>query len=413
MSTRPSPAPETLDAWRPKATQALLWAGLVADLPALVVAVRRDAAPGLRAAYLAGYVTLAALALWPRLDHRIRAGTIIAIAYALAVVGLVRLGLEGAGRTFAFGLPFIGFLLVGRRFGRLCVAVTLLLYAGFTVAAFLGVLPDAPFLPVGEAWLAQGFFLLVVLLPLAVLLESALTFQENALTRVKIASEKLAAIAEERRRLEAEVIEVSERERRAVGHELHDGLCQQLTAGLLSARLLERDLAGKQAPEAAQAGALAEIIDTALADARSLARGLSPGPLPSGGLVVALRELARQVRETAEVDCEVLGPGAPSVAGTEATQLFRIAQEATQNAVKHAAAERIEIELVEDEVEVRLAICDDGKGLPSLASPGLGMRSMQGRALSIGATLEVGPRAAGGTEVCCRFPTPRPQGSPP
>jgi hypothetical protein len=112
-------------------------------------------------------------------------------------------------------------------------------------------------------------------------------------------------------------------------------------------------------------------VDAALGDSRSLSRGLSPGPLPPGGLGTALRELARQTRETVEVDCELVGGGAPSAGGADAVQLYRIAQEATQNAVKHAAAGRITIELAEDGAEVRLAVRDDGKGMPAAAPPGL------------------------------------------
>ncbi len=403
----PAPAAplESLDGWRPFATQVTLLAALVADLPGLVLGLMRDRTWQTRAAYLGLYGLLLALALAKRVDYRVRAGVMVALGFALAIIGLARLGLGGSGRTLLLVLPLFGLLLVGRRFGAACLAVAFVAYSTFAVLAWRGLLPTPPPQLDGAAWLAHGILSLISLLPLAVLLERALAFQERALVRAQEATERLAAAAEERRRLELEVVEVSEREQLRVGHELHDGLCQQLTAALLSARLLERDLASRAAPEAAQAGALAELVDAALGDSRSLSRGLSPGPLPPGGLGTALRELARQTRETVEVDCELVGGGAPSAGGADAVQLYRIAQEATQNAVKHAAAGRITIELAEDGAEVRLAVRDDGKGMPAAAPPGLGLRSMLGRALSIGGTLEVAPgEGGGGTAVVCRVP---------
>ncbi|MGC4117283.1 MAG: histidine kinase [Myxococcales bacterium] len=403
LAARGAP-PVSLDEWRPWATHVTLVAAVVADLPALVAGVLRDTAWGLRVVYVGTYGLVLAMALARRLDYRVRAAFLIAMGYGVAMIGLARLGLGGSGRTLLFALPLLGLLLVGRRLGAACLAFAVLTYFVFTVLAWKGLLPEPPPQVEGMAWLRHGVFSLIALLPLAVLLERALAFQERALVRAQVASERLAVAAEERRRLELEVIEVSEREQRRVGHELHDGLCQQLTASLLSARLLERALATRTAPEADQAGALAELVDATLADARSLSRGLSPGPLPPGGLGPALRDLARQIRETVEVDCELEGAGAPSLGGAAATQLYRIAQEATQNAVKHAGAGRITLELSEEGAEVRLAVRDDGKGLLPEAAPGLGMRSMLGRAVSVGGTLEIGRAPGGGTSVVCRVP---------
>ncbi|HEY3452581.1 MAG TPA: ATP-binding protein [Myxococcales bacterium] len=397
-------APASLDEWRPWATGATLWAALIADFPALLAGLVRDLAWGTRLLYLGLYALLGAMAIARRLDHRLRAGVFLASGYLLAAVGLVRIGLGGSGRMLLLALPLFALLLIGRRAGAGCLAVSILLQAAFTTLAYLELLPEVPAQVAGNAWLTHSVLILMTLVPLGVLLERALAFQEDALRRAQAASARAAAEAEERRRLEREVIEVSEREQLRVGHELHDGLCQQLTAGLLSARLLERELKARQASEAEQAGALAEMVDGALADARSLSRGLSPGPLPAGGLGTALRELARQVRETVEVDCELVGSGAPSAGGADATQLYRIAQEATQNAIKHAEAGRITIELSEDDAEVRLQVRDDGRGLMPSAPPGLGLRSMLGRAVSIGGTLEVAPAEGGGTSVICRVP---------
>lgn len=407
---RPAGLPHTLDEWRPRATEATLWASLAANVPSLLAGLQRDTSLELRLYYLGSFVLLAALALARRSGHRARAALYLANGYTLAAVGLARIGLAGSARVLLFVFPLIGLLLIGRRAGAACLAISATLYGAFTALAFLDLLPPPPPQTGGAAWLWHGIVSVMFVGPVAVLLDRALAFLEGAVIRARVATERLAAAAEEQRRLEGEVIEATEREQRRLGHELHDGLCQQLTAGLLSARLLERGLAGRALPEAQQATALAEVVEAALAEARALSRGLTPGPLPPGGLGAALRDLARQIRETVEVDCEVVGASAPSVGGPAATQLFRIAQEATQNAVKHADAERITIDLSESPAEVRLEVRDDGRGLAPQAAPGLGMNSMRARALALGGALEVGAAPGGGTAVLCRVPRspPRP-----
>ena len=413
MIAAASTPPESLEQWRPRLLTASLAASMIAVAPGFVMVLARDLDFGLRAFYVADYALLASMALLPRRFHRVRTAGFLVAGYALAAVTLGHLGLGGVGRLLLLGLPLFGLLLGNRTLGTATLLLSFAVYGLFTVLAFLGRLPALPPLVSGEVWLAQGIFMLMVLLPLAVLLERTLAFQETALVRVRAAAERSAAEAEERQRLEREVVEATERERRAVGHELHDGLCQQLTAGLIAARMLERELSGRAAGEARHAGSLAEIVDVALGEARALARGLSPGPLPAGGLGAALRELARQIRETVEVDCELVGDGAPSLGGAEAMQLFRIAQEATQNAVKHAGATRLTLELSEDRDGVRMCVRDDGRGLPADAAPGLGMRSMRARALSLGGSLGIRPVEPTGTEVVCLLGwPPPPEGAP-
>lgn len=391
----------SLDDWRPGAARVMVIAGLAAASPVVVAVVERDTAPWLRVLYVTCYGVVLAMALASRADYRLKAWTVIAVGYALTLVGLARMGLGGSGRIGMVTLPLLGLLLVGRNAGLLTLAFSILAYGAVTYLTVHGVLPQQPQQVTGDDWMLHGLVGLMLLTPVFVLAERALRFQEDALARARRTAGQLKAGADERRRLEFEVIAASEREQRRVGHELHDGLCQQLTGGLVAARLIERSLAGHGAPEAEQAANLAEILDAALADARSLARGLSLGPIAQGGLGTALRELARQVRETVEVDCEVIGADAPSMGGDQGTQLYRIAQEAVQNAIKHAEAHRITLDLSEDDAEVHLDIRDDGKGLPSDVAPGLGMRSMRGRATSIGGELHIESLSDGGTRVFC------------
>lgn len=397
----PAPPTEALDEWRPRATNATLSAVLVMFAPVLLAFWLEERRGTLRAAATALYAVIALLSLSSPRWHRLRADSVLAIGLMVATLGLTRAGLGGLGRIVLLPLPLFALLVVSRRASSVMLGLVAALLAAFTVFAYLGWLPVHES---GDAWLLASLGTVATIAPLQVLLRRALAFEEGAIARAREASERLIADAEERQRLEREVIESSERERRTIGHELHDGLCQQLSASLLSARMLERSLANHGAPEAEQAGTLAEVIDAALSDARSLARGLSPGPLAPGGLEAALRELARQVRATVEVDCSVTGAGAPSLDEAAATQLFRIAQEAVQNAVKHAEAGLITIELGEDAEQVTLVIRDDGRGLTADAPAGLGLRSMRGRAVALAGVLEVGAAPGGGTQVICRVP---------
>lgn len=399
----PIPA-ESLDDWRPRAAQATFLAALVAFTPGFVVVLVRDEEPALRMVYLAFEAILLMTVLLPRRLHRAKVALSVGLGFAVAALALYRVGAAGMGRSALFSLPMLALLLVGRRAGAWVLLGTVALLALFVGLAFAGRLPPPIPQVSGPDWLFQAFGTAVLMVPCGVLLERALRFQEGALSRAREARARLVAEAEERRRLEAELLEASERERRLVGHELHDGLCQQLTAGLLATRLLERTLRARGAAEAEQSSALAEVLETALGEARSLARGLSPGPLSPGGLAGALRGLARQLRESFEVDCDVTGPGAPSVGGAEAAQLYRIAQEATQNAARHAGANRITIDLSEDEAGVTLSIRDDGRGIGAEVVPGVGLRSMKGRAVALGGTLEISPVPGGGTQVACRVP---------
>ncbi|HEY3353603.1 MAG TPA: sensor histidine kinase [Polyangia bacterium] len=418
VATAPPSAPKTLDEWRARVTGATLAAILVTVTPLVLMTLHRDRDPGLRAFYLGGYLALLALTLWRRLDHRLRAGGLLLLGYCVAVVAMGKLGLAGGGRVMLLASPLQAQLLLGRSYGLLGAVVSVAVYVAFAVLAGSTAAPPPSSLVDVAAWTQQGLIMVMVGITISLLADRALTFQEQTLAQVRATSQRLAEELGERERrvarlaaevarrtqLEREILEVGERERQGVGRELHDGICQQLTACHLAARILERDLAAHGGPQADQAAALAELLETTLADSRGLARGLNPQPLPAGTLGHALGDLARQVRETVEVNCDFVGVELPALPQRAATQLFRIAQEATANAVKHAGASRIVIDLAEEEGGVRLSVRDDGAGIVPGAPAGVGMSSMATRAEDLSGALAVRSSPDEGTEITCRVP---------
>ena len=221
------------------------------------------------------------------------------------------------------------------------------------------------------------------------------------------AKEVLAIVRDvtERKRLEAEVIEISARERRRIGHDLHDGLGQYLAGIAVKAKLLEEDL--QSSPHRAAVKKLVGLLNNAVRQARSLARGLDPVELESSGLVPALQILARETEDLFHVSCDLACvPGAAPVSRFVGLQLYRIAQEGINNAVKHGRPKRIEIRLATDPAHVRLRIKDDGRGFRVEAArpAGMGLRIMQYRAHVVGGVLKIDSQLNRGTDIQCLVP---------
>ena len=143
-----------------------------------------------------------------------------------------------------------------------------------------------------------------------------------------------------------------------------------------------------------------------MAQARALARGLSPVELETNGLMAALQELAASTEKLFNIACIFhCAPPVLMADNVRATHLYRIAQEAIHNAIKHGRASRIVISLASTGRDMSLSITDNGSGFPANpeSSKGMGLRSMRYRAGSIGGMLEIQPVEPQGTRVTCRF----------
>lgn len=210
------------------------------------------------------------------------------------------------------------------------------------------------------------------------------------------------------KRLEREILEIGDREREQLGRELHDGLCQTLAGIAALSATLSRSLAkSSRRTASAAAGEIATLLNEAIVQTRDLARGLGPVGLAESGLDGALRALADRVRHQFRVSCTLTcHPPPPRLPGETEAHLFRIAQEAVNNAVSHGRPRRVGIRLGFKDGKGLLRVWDDGVGVPEEAGDeiGVGLHTMASRARLIGGSLEVGRRSPRGTAVTCVFP---------
>lgn len=221
---------------------------------------------------------------------------------------------------------------------------------------------------------------------------------------------RIVGIAEDvtdRRRLEREIVEISDREQARIGQDLHDGLCQQLISLGFDNHALEQQLASRELPEAAAAERMGMVLDDVITEARALSRGLFPVQLEENGLSLALRQLAAGVCARTKVECRMECPQPVSMPDNAvATHLYRIAQEAVNNAVKHSRATSILMQLRVSHNRIELKISDDGIGISVApeSSRGMGLHIMNYRAQAIGSKLSIERAAKHGTVVSCSVP---------
>jgi PAS domain S-box-containing protein len=208
----------------------------------------------------------------------------------------------------------------------------------------------------------------------------------------------------DRVKLEKEIIQVSEREHRRIAQDLHDGLGQLLAGTAHMTSTLQKDLAAKARPEARRLNRIVKLLTESIAQTRQLARGLHPVEPEPNGLMVALKALAARTKTMFRVKCRFNCRRPVLIEdNTVATHLFRIAQEAITNAIKHGQPRRIEISLTETPQRIVLAVKNDGRGIPArhLKNQGLGLRIMQYRAGVIGGSLAIQKEPDSETAIVC------------
>lgn len=205
------------------------------------------------------------------------------------------------------------------------------------------------------------------------------------------------------RELEKELVSVTENRQRSVGQDLHDNLGQRLVGVAYLAKTLEQQLLARDDNLAKSAAIIVEHTQTTIVECKRLAQGLVPVEIESNGLMAALRTLAARTASTFGIVCEFDCQGEVLINDMAISlNLYRIAQEAANNAVRHGKAKHIVIMLVVHAGGIRLSVRDDGTGLPDHASAdhaGMGIRIMHYRASLMGGTLQFLAPAEGGTEI--------------
>ena len=233
-------------------------------------------------------------------------------------------------------------------------------------------------------------------------------FAGSALKRQHTAVHSRIALLEHSQRLEREIIEISEREQQRIGRDLHDGLCQYFAAVGCAAASLKSDLAhAGMNEEAALAAELSDVVEQGVVQIRDLARGLMPVKMCEAGLSAALQQLATSVSRLQNVTCTLIVDDDEIVhEHSVATHLYRIAQEAIHNAIRHGGAHKIQIQLGRNGSRAVLRVRDDGLGISRTKAEanGMGLNIMRYRARHIAGELRVIEPAAGGTEILCTFP---------
>jgi signal transduction histidine kinase len=269
------------------------------------------------------------------------------------------------------------------------------------------------FLCAGTWWLAQapnnpyqtalGFGLAVVtrlfyLLVLVVAVSALKTAQEQDRARI--------SALERERELEREILRTSEREQQRIGQDLHDGLGPHLAAIRYAATFLASELGERGDPEAAKAEKIRDMAGEAVSLARGLARGIFPVQMDGCGLSTALHEFASSMttmtgKPVTFQDAQHVQVDSPE----RAMHLYRIAQEAVNNAIR-ATAENVRIVLSHDSNSLKLLIADDGRGMDaaSCARGGMGLHSMRYRANALGGELSIASRPNKGTTISCDVP---------
>jgi signal transduction histidine kinase len=341
-------------------------------------------------------------ALVSRWKERPKASSATASVLLVAIIGLIDY-LAGYAIVFSafYLIPVaLGGWYVGRAFGiAISVACVTVSLVGDYAA---GALYPNVLVPIWNGAIALTVYFVVI-----GILTSLRKLHTELEERVRQRTIALTNEMQERARLERELLEVSEREQRRIGHDLHDGICQHWAATAMAGQVLGEKLAAKALPEAADAREVVKLVENGITLTRNLAHAISPPEMESEGLVRALQQFAVNVSKMFRLDCLFECEAAPLIEDTAAaTHLYRIAQEAVNNAIRHGKPRQIVISLASRKDRTELTVEDDGCGLPDdwENHAGLGTRIMAHRAAMIGGTFSIEPNPTGGTFVKCSMP---------
>ena len=247
-------------------------------------------------------------------------------------------------------------------------------------------------------WFREWNLLVRVMFFLLVMVAGLLFKRFRNATRARV------DLLEKARQLEGEIISIGERERQRIGRDLHDGLCQYLAAISFTADWLRRELAREDHRHTVTAGEIMALLQDSITRTREMARGLSPVDRDEGGLEAALEELAASTARLTGIACSFLCPEPTLVSDNVlAVHLFRIAQEAINNAIRHGHARTVIIALEASHGELVLRISDDGVGFDAARGGrgGMGLNTMRYRSDAVDGVLDIYPNSPTGTVVAC------------
>ncbi|MHC4622440.1 MAG: PAS domain-containing sensor histidine kinase [Planctomycetota bacterium] len=213
-----------------------------------------------------------------------------------------------------------------------------------------------------------------------------------------------------RKHLQEEILDITMREREEIGREMHDSMGQILTGIAVKSKGLELKLKSRSLDESNDAAEICKLANKLITQTRHLAKMLHPVDLEGGGLAAALRTLASNTMNLLKISCHLNCRNAVEIHNPPAAKhLYRIAQQAVTNAVKHGRAKNIRIELASAADSSVLRVKSDGRNFPKTVArkKGLGLKIMKYRAEMIGGSLDVGRGPKGGTVVTCTFPNKR------
>ena len=217
-----------------------------------------------------------------------------------------------------------------------------------------------------------------------------------------------------RKELEREVLAIGERERRNIAQDLHDGLGQHMSGIAYLSDVLRQQLVENRSAGVSDAARLTSLAQEAIQLTRDLVRGLLPVRPDAEGFADAVRDLASRTRRVFKIDCRFVSRGSSLIHDeTVATNLYRIAQESLNNALRHGKASRVDIVLHQNGRRLRLTVRDNGRGISAFTPRrhGMGLRVMQYRADLIHGSLSVHKHRSGGTEVACAVRLPKTKSS--
>lgn len=256
-------------------------------------------------------------------------------------------------------------------------------------------------------WTRMGH--LVLYLVLVGLLHALISLQRQLERRVAQRTAALAQALQARDELQRQLFDSGRRERGRIGHELHDGLGQHLTATALAAKMLSSELEAAGHPAAADARTVVRMTQDGIAQTRQLARGLLLEAIEPDELVAELEELCGDLQKEYGIRCRFTRTGDPrGLDGERASHLYYIAHEAARNALRHARASQVEIELRARPDILELGVTDDGSGPPAPEAnlQGMGLRIMAHRSELIGGRFAIMPGPGTGTRVSCAIAFP-------